>query len=347
MTNCSVCGEPMPAGEEMFKFHGYSGPCPKPPLNPSDAVEPPVSGGRFRELWKMHGGSFNRRGHAWIETDLLPGLLHKITDAVWRFKQEDSAATITTLQSLLALAEAERDAFTKRREDLLEWIKRSIGTAWECQCGVSNYHQFGFTCQECGEQAPDLHVVAFRLGAAASHPDGDPTDGIMLDGSDPSTAAQALLAERDGLRADLTLLKRTYNDLFDAMGKEQARAEAATQQRDALLTERDKAVADAAYWKSRVETVSNNSAEQAEKFLEAIAASEQQRDALQERGARTPGAQERCARCSMTWEGVWPGHCIGVNEGHFRQNCPIHPATEAGQKREGGLGGNRNGIKSC
>lgn len=32
MPNCTLCGEPMPAGEEMFKFHGYSGPCPKPPL---------------------------------------------------------------------------------------------------------------------------------------------------------------------------------------------------------------------------------------------------------------------------------------------------------------------------
>jgi len=29
---CGLCGEPMPEGEEMFKFHGYSGPCPKPPL---------------------------------------------------------------------------------------------------------------------------------------------------------------------------------------------------------------------------------------------------------------------------------------------------------------------------
>lgn len=28
---CSICGEPMPKGEEMFNFHGYSGPCPKPP----------------------------------------------------------------------------------------------------------------------------------------------------------------------------------------------------------------------------------------------------------------------------------------------------------------------------
>jgi len=29
---CELCGEPMPDGEEMFKFHGYSGPCPKEPL---------------------------------------------------------------------------------------------------------------------------------------------------------------------------------------------------------------------------------------------------------------------------------------------------------------------------
>ena len=28
---CEICGEPMPENEQMFKFHGYSGPCPKPP----------------------------------------------------------------------------------------------------------------------------------------------------------------------------------------------------------------------------------------------------------------------------------------------------------------------------
>jgi hypothetical protein len=31
-TKCELCGEPMPEGEQMFKYHGYSGPCPKPPL---------------------------------------------------------------------------------------------------------------------------------------------------------------------------------------------------------------------------------------------------------------------------------------------------------------------------
>ncbi len=32
MSNCEICGEPMPDGETMFKFHGYSVPCPKLPL---------------------------------------------------------------------------------------------------------------------------------------------------------------------------------------------------------------------------------------------------------------------------------------------------------------------------
>lgn len=26
---CMLCGKPLPKGEEMFKYHGYSGDCPK------------------------------------------------------------------------------------------------------------------------------------------------------------------------------------------------------------------------------------------------------------------------------------------------------------------------------
>lgn len=29
---CKLCGEPMPDGETMFHYHGYSGFCPKPPI---------------------------------------------------------------------------------------------------------------------------------------------------------------------------------------------------------------------------------------------------------------------------------------------------------------------------
>ena len=35
---CELCGEPMPPGEEMFKFHGHSGPCPNTPLQPHDRM---------------------------------------------------------------------------------------------------------------------------------------------------------------------------------------------------------------------------------------------------------------------------------------------------------------------
>lgn len=27
--SCGLCGNPLPEGEEMFKYHGYSGPCPE------------------------------------------------------------------------------------------------------------------------------------------------------------------------------------------------------------------------------------------------------------------------------------------------------------------------------
>lgn len=30
---CEICGQPMPEGEEMFMYHGFSGPCPKPTQN--------------------------------------------------------------------------------------------------------------------------------------------------------------------------------------------------------------------------------------------------------------------------------------------------------------------------
>lgn len=57
MTNetavCGLCGEPMLEGETMFKFHGYSGPCPKPPKD-----RPPLMAGvdeEFENWWRDDG----------------------------------------------------------------------------------------------------------------------------------------------------------------------------------------------------------------------------------------------------------------------------------------------------
>ena len=41
--------EPMPPGEEVFKFHGYSGPCPKPPL-----PKPETEVDRLRKVSARH-----------------------------------------------------------------------------------------------------------------------------------------------------------------------------------------------------------------------------------------------------------------------------------------------------
>lgn len=40
INKCELCGEDMPPGEDTFKYHGFSGPCPKPPL-PTAPREPP------------------------------------------------------------------------------------------------------------------------------------------------------------------------------------------------------------------------------------------------------------------------------------------------------------------
>jgi hypothetical protein len=37
-TMCGLCGKPMPTGEEMFQYHGFSGPCPIPKPNSEDEI---------------------------------------------------------------------------------------------------------------------------------------------------------------------------------------------------------------------------------------------------------------------------------------------------------------------
>lgn len=59
---CALCGEPMPPGEEMFKYHGYSGDCPKPPKASTNAeaierLEGPLSLAALNELTRQHKAS--------------------------------------------------------------------------------------------------------------------------------------------------------------------------------------------------------------------------------------------------------------------------------------------------
>jgi hypothetical protein len=55
---CKLCGEPMPEGEEMFNYHGYSGPCPKPPLPniPKDTIRDKIAEVIWRNQPAQEGG---------------------------------------------------------------------------------------------------------------------------------------------------------------------------------------------------------------------------------------------------------------------------------------------------
>lgn len=78
---CELCGDPMPAGEEMFKFHGYSGPCPKPIK--------PLSSKHGEVLAALH--DIKCRLRAWMNDDdagsadaiaLLTDLVSDVDDAI-------------------------------------------------------------------------------------------------------------------------------------------------------------------------------------------------------------------------------------------------------------------------
>lgn len=72
---CQICGKPMPPGEEMFNYHGYSGPCPVAAPTPlgRDVRQPSVE-----ELHAAHIAS---------RDDTIARLLKRIVDL------ESNAAT--------------------------------------------------------------------------------------------------------------------------------------------------------------------------------------------------------------------------------------------------------------
>ncbi len=82
MKNCQLCGEPMPENEQMFKFHGYSGPCPKPPL-PRKQSDLEAALSRIaeleeveRELMKIINDEIDYQRHTLI-------VYNKHTDELW------------------------------------------------------------------------------------------------------------------------------------------------------------------------------------------------------------------------------------------------------------------------
>lgn len=69
-SNCELCDKPMPKGEERFRYHGFSGPCPgetQPSTNVLSPAKPPqvpecrfCKNGESIAAWHEHGDELNR-----------------------------------------------------------------------------------------------------------------------------------------------------------------------------------------------------------------------------------------------------------------------------------------------
>lgn len=86
---CGICGEPMPSGEEMFKFHGYSCACPKPAL--PNNLQQEASAMSWREVavsayraYAASTGNKNFRGEPMPEFLQLPVAIRVAWEAAVR-----------------------------------------------------------------------------------------------------------------------------------------------------------------------------------------------------------------------------------------------------------------------
>lgn len=101
LSKCELCGEPLPDGETMFKFHGYSGPCPKPPMPKAndDLVE------RLNGNSGIHWELMREAAARIAAQDAEIAELKRQSDA----NRDNHLTTATLLRDKLATAEAERE----------------------------------------------------------------------------------------------------------------------------------------------------------------------------------------------------------------------------------------------
>lgn len=136
-----------------------------------------------------------------------------------------AAERLATAARQIQKAEAERDAVNDRLDSVLsrqheirEFLEEEIGTGWECDaCKADNYNCYGPQCQNCGNDAPLVHRVAFKLHATdTKHPraakaeaerdayreqsarDHDINGGLLTEAHRLRTYIAKLTAERDG-----------------------------------------------------------------------------------------------------------------------------------------------------
>ena len=142
---CELCGRPLPPGEEMFKFHGYSGPCPAEtepsPNNPRKPFALNVTKEWCEKMAQREEGHDVSAGGVMAEQDVPT--IDNSRIATW----DDIKRLGQTINELMA----ENEGLIQERDQLAQENARLKAATWECGCGHVNGSNPAF-CALCSRR---------------------------------------------------------------------------------------------------------------------------------------------------------------------------------------------------
>jgi len=158
---CGLCGEPMPEGEEMFNYHGYSGPCPKPSKLSDEPIRQKAERWTPQQWEKGYGSHGGITGPSASEWHYMPGWCDKnyvlLTEKDTQFSHSRVVAVIPKanptwekIQNMCASAPALYSA--------LEAIRELIG--WR-GTGIDSDQ---FYCEDCKQGNLDYTLIQHLEG---------------------------------------------------------------------------------------------------------------------------------------------------------------------------------------
>lgn len=121
---CELCGGAMPPGEEMFKYHGYSGPCPQP-VGPNEQA--------WRDL-QADGGLPEARTPV---ADVLAWMNEAQQDPTRYIRPESGVVRLKFTLPELGMIRRALELQTSLPENG-EWVFVHETGEWRCHCGYGS-----------------------------------------------------------------------------------------------------------------------------------------------------------------------------------------------------------------
>jgi Restriction alleviation protein Lar len=168
LPKCSLCGEPMPEGETMFMYHGYSGPCPKPPMaKTTPELKPcPFCGSIFVEHEENYFTTYCTNCPAEIQASFRDGLNSKDrSKALWntRAPATPSPKTMRSAEKWLQNFPIREVNVGSEREWLLMTIRAIQTDAQQAQVALLDEMAEALRCQIKYCSSGSIHCTADKV----------------------------------------------------------------------------------------------------------------------------------------------------------------------------------------